>query len=217
MITMSEEDLLDSQTKVKPVFKEFDFPIDFRFKLGTISNDFVATDSNGRTLAYVRQKMFKLKEAIMVYAEDSKTNLLYKISADRIIDFNASYEFTDANGFILGSVGRKGMRSLWKAQYEIFDREKKQEYTIREENPWAKVCDVLLSEVPLLGIFTGYLFNPKYGIVNQNGETVARLSKEASFFGRKFKLVKLVELKDGDSERLLLALMMMMLLERRRG
>jgi uncharacterized protein YxjI len=99
---MREEDLLDSQAKVKPDFKEFDFPIDFRFKLGTISNDFVATDANGRTLAYVRQKMFKLKEAIMVYAEDSKTNLLYKISADRIIDFNASYEFYRRKWFCFG-------------------------------------------------------------------------------------------------------------------
>ena len=61
ILSMREEDLLDNQAKVKPDFKEFDFPIDFRFKLGTISNDFVATDANGRTLAYVRQKMFKLK------------------------------------------------------------------------------------------------------------------------------------------------------------
>ena len=66
-------------------------------------------------------------------------------------------------------------------------------------------------------MFTGYVFNPKYVITDQNGNTIARLTKQPSLFGRNFKLEKLSELQDGDSERLLLSLMMMMLLERRRG
>jgi uncharacterized protein YxjI len=214
---MSHEDLLDSHTKTRADFKEFDFPLTFQFKLGTISNDFTAKDSSGQTIAYVRQKMFKLKDAIMVFSDETKTNQLYTIKADRIIDFNASYEFTDANDTVLGSIGRKGMRSLWKAHYEIFDANKLQEYHVREQNPWAKVADVLFSEIPIVGMFTGYMFNPKYEIVASDGTIVARLSKEKSFFGRIFKLEKLAEFKSGDSERLLLALMMMMLLERRRG
>jgi hypothetical protein len=161
--------------------------------------------------------MFKLKEAIMVYSGESKTSLLYKIEADRIIDFNASYSFTDANGQLLGRVGRRGVRSLWKASYDIFDTGTTPVYTIQEENPWAKVGDALLGEVPLVGIFTGYLFNPKYGVAAPDGKTVARLSKKASFFGRKFQLDKLEEFQPGQSERILLALMMMVLLERERG
>jgi len=214
---MPQEDLLDTISIGKADFKEFDFPLTFQFKLGTISNDFIAKDRTGRTIAYVRQKMFKLKDAIMVFSDESKTNQLYTIKADRIIDFNASYEFTDANDKVLGSIGRKGMRSLWKAHYEIFDTNKLQEYHVREQNPWAKVFDVLFSEIPIVGMFTGYVFNPKFEVVSIDGTIVARISKEKSFFGRTFKLDKLSEFKSGDSERLLLALMMMMLLERRRG
>ena len=66
---MSNEDLLDSNTTIRADFKEFDFPLTFQFKLGTISNDFSAKDSGGRTIAYVRQKMFKLKDAIMVFSD----------------------------------------------------------------------------------------------------------------------------------------------------
>ena len=215
---MNEQtDILDS-SMTKPVdFKEFDFPITFAFKIGTLANDFVAKDASGKTLAYVRQKMFKFKEAIMVYSDESKTNLLYTINADRIIDFNASYSFADSDGKVLGRVGRKGMKSLWKANYEIFDNENKLEYTIGEENPWSKVFDTMLCEVPLVGMFSGYMFNPKYGVTRTDGTTVARLSKEASFFGRRFKMDKLADLEAGDSERMMLALMMMVLLERRRG
>jgi hypothetical protein len=80
---MSHEDLLDSHTNSRADFKEFDFPLTFQFKLGTISNDFSAKDSSGRTISYVRQKMFKLKDAIMVFSDETKTNQLYTISLVR--------------------------------------------------------------------------------------------------------------------------------------
>lgn len=215
---MTEDTQILDSAFVKPAdFKEFSFPITFSFKIGTLANDFVAKDASGHTIAYVRQKMFKFKEAIMVYSNESKQQLLYKINADRIIDFNASYAFTDEDERVIGHVGRKGMKSLWKAHYDIFDDKSQQKFNIREENPWSKVFDALMSEVPVVGIFTGYMFNPKYGVISNDGTTVARLSKEASFFGRRFKMEKLADLQEGDSERIMLALMMMVLLERRRG
>lgn len=208
---------IDSSFKSKREFKEYDFPLTFTFKISTFSNDFLAHDASGALVAYVRQKMFKLKEAIQIYDDENKTNVIYKIAADRIIDFNACYSFTDNQDQVIGKLGRKGMKSLWKANYDIFDNEGKIEYSIREENPWSKVFDALLCEVPLLGLFSGYMFNPRYIVIKPDGTTVARLSKMKSFFGRRFKLDKLQELEPGDGERMLLALMMMVLLERRRG
>ncbi len=210
-------EVLDSNFSSKRDFKEFTFPITFKFKISTLANDFTAMDAGGGTIAYVRQKMFKFKEAILIYSNENKTDILYKIDADRIIDFNACYSFKDNNDNLVGKLGRKGMRSLLKAHYEIFDNENKQEYSIREENPWAKVGDALLCEVPLLGLFSGYLFNPRYIVQKADGTIVARLSKQKSFFGRTFKLDKLQDLEPGDGERMMLALMMMVLLERRRG
>jgi hypothetical protein len=214
---METDMLLDDQAVKAATFREFTFPIEFKFKIGTLANDFVATDANGQTVAYVRQKMFKLKEAIMVYTNESKSTLINKIEADRIIDFNASYSFKDAEDNILGRMGRRGMKSLWKASYDIFGERPEPECSIREENPWAKVGDAMLREIPVVGIFAGYLCNPKYAVINAQGEKVARLAKTASFFGRKFKLTKLADFNPGDDERILLSLMMMILLERRRG
>jgi uncharacterized protein YxjI len=201
----------------KQVFKDFNYPISFEFKIGTLANDFTAKDASGNTIAYVKQKMFKLKEAINVFSDESKSDTLYTIAADRVIDFNASYAFKNSNGVDLGKVGRKGRKSLLKAHYEIFDKNNQQDYTITEENPWAKVGDTLLGEIPILGMLTGYLFNPKYIVKDDNDQVIARLSKEASFFGRRFKLEEVAKFKSGDDERILLSFMMMSLLERRRG
>lgn len=212
-----DQPTLDSNVTEAQEKRAFDFPITFEFKIGTFANDFVARDASGRTIAYVRQKMFKFKEAIVIYPNEDKAEPLYKINADRVIDFNAKYTFSDRRDQEIGSVGRKGMKSLWKANYDVFDHNKSLEFNIREENPWTKVADSLLGEIPLLGLFTGYMFHPKYVVTNAQGTPVARLSKEASFFGRKFTLDKLFDIKQNESARILLALMMMVLLERRRG
>jgi len=197
--------------------KDLKYPIRFVFKISSFANDFMAKDADNKTVAYVRQKMFKLKEDISIFATENRTKLLYKIKADRWLDFSAVYSFTDREGIELGKIARKGWASLWKANYELIDQHEKLQYHIHEENAWVKVFDSLLGEIPILSMFTGYLFNPTYIVTDLDGKPVARLKKEASFFGRKFIVLKLEDIDDDDKERIMLGLMMMILLERRRG
>lgn len=193
------------------------FPIDFEFRITTFSNDFVAKDATGNTIAYVKQKMFKLKEDVMIYNDKSKSKMIYNIKADRWLDFSAAYNIMDSSGQKIGKVARKGWKSIWKSEYELIDQNEQLQFHIREENPMAKVMDSLVGELPIIGAFTGYFFNPKYVVTDLQGNLYARLSKEASFWGRRFKLEKLNDLDVDDQQRVLLGLMMMMLLERRRG
>jgi len=193
------------------------FPLDLTFKISTLSNDFVTQDANGITVAYVRQKMLKLIDEIQVYTDESRSQLIYTIKANQWLDFSASYAFTDAKGKDIGRVARKGWASLWKANYDIFDEQQIKQLFVREENPWAKVFDTLLSEVPFLNLLTGFFFHPTYSVARPDDTKIARLSKVSSFFGRKFVIEKLAEFEKGEEERILLGLMMMILLERRRG
>jgi len=197
--------------------QDYKFPLDFTFHIGTLSNDFSAVDANGKMVAYVKQKLFKFKENVGVYQNDSKTELLYNIKADRWIDFSACYSFSDPSGQELGKIGRKGRASLWKAHYEIFDKNKQLKYTIREENAWVKVLDGMVGQIPIINLFTGLFLNPAYIVINGNNETVVRLSKEKSLVGRRFKVSELKKLSGNDDDIIILGLMMMILLERRKG
>ncbi len=197
--------------------KNLKFPIKFVFKISSLANDFTAKDADGNTVAYVRQKMFKLKEDISIYADETKSQVNFQIKADKWIDFSAAYSFTNNEGVELGKIARKGWASLWKAEYELIDQNQQLQYHIREENGWVKVMDSLMGEIPILNFFTGYIFNPAYKVTNLNGETIARLKKEPSFWGRKFDVIKLKDFDKDDDERIILGLMMMILLERRRG
>lgn len=193
------------------------FPLQLTFKVTTLSNDFVATDATGNTIAYVRQKMLRLLEEVQVFNNENRSELNYTIRANRWLDFNSTYTFTNRIGYEVGRIVRKGWASLWKAHYEIFDEKQQSDLIIREENPWAKVFDNMLGEIPLLGILSGYLFHPTYIVTRPNGTEVVRLTKQPSFWGRKFTVDKLSNFESGEEERIVLGLMMMILLERQRG
>lgn len=197
--------------------KNLQYPLFLKFKLTTLASDFTITDRNENSLAYVRQKLFKLKEDVVVYNDSSKSQENFRIKANQWIDFNASYSITDSTGKNLGKIARKGMRSIWKATYNIFDQYEAPKYKVQEENAWIKVLDGMVSEIPIIGAFTGYFLNPSYIVHDNSGKEIYRLKKMPSFFGRKFQLDQINDIADEDETLVVLSLMMMVLLERSNG
>ncbi|MBF4983514.1 hypothetical protein FNJ87_03935 [Nonlabens mediterrranea] len=194
-----------------------DYPVKFNFKVTTLSNDFTARNAQGQTIAYVKQKMFKLKEAVNVYSDETKTRVLFTIAANKWLDWSAAYSMMDANNNEIGKIARKGWRSMWKAEYNIIDQNQQLQYNVKEESAFTRFLDNLLGEIPILGFFTGYLFNPTYNVTNKQGQVVVKLKKMPSFLGKEFELTKHADIDEDDKERVMLGLMMMILLERRRG
>ena len=194
------------------------YPLQIIFKVLAIARQLSLTDATGNLIFYVKQKAFKLKEAVTVFADAEQTRPWFHITADRVLDFNANYSFTDVSGRPFGSIRRQGRKSLWKASYELFDGFQPHPVAIiREENPWSKVFDTLFGEIPILGIFTGYMFHPSYLVTRPDGMPFMRLKKHSSFVGRRFSIDKLANLDQTEELRILLALMMIVLLERSRG
>ena len=193
-----------------------EYPLELSFKIMALAPQISVTDANGQQVFYVKQKLLKLKEAVTVFADSGQTQPLYKINADRVIDFSARYHFSDANGVSLGSVKREGVRSLWKSHYGIFKGDTPV-MTIREENAWVKVLDGLFGGIPIIGMFSGYVFNPVFLVSRPDGTVVMRLSKQPAFFESKFTISKQTALDESQETRALLSLLMMILLERARG
>lgn len=193
------------------------YPITLTFKLLALASQIYVTDANGNLLGYVKQKLFKLKEDINVFADENQTQLLFNIKADRVIDFSAKYNFTDSSGRILGSIKRQGMRSIWKSHYQISDASDQQVMEIREENAWVKVIDAVVGEIPILGMFTGYLFNPAYIVSRSDKTPIVRLQKQPAFFEGKFQVTTQAQLAESEESLVLLGVLTMTLLERARG
>lgn len=194
------------------------YPLSLSFKILALASQATVIDASGKTVLYTKQKMFKFREHVEIFTDKTRATRLADIKADKVIDWSARYSSTDASGQPIGAVGRKGWRSIWKAHYEAFNPgDNVPDFSIREENPGAKFMDGLIGGIPVVGLFSGFLFHPRYLATRSNGQPVMRLEKKAAFFEGKFEITKLGELTSREELNLILSFMMLVLLERKRG
>lgn len=192
------------------------YPLMLRFKRIAIARQVSVEDHRGTLLMYVKQKAFKLREAITVFADREQTRPLYQIKADRVIDFSATYYITDASGAAIGSIRQQGMRSIWRTRYSIM-RHDAPVFEVQEENPWAKVGDHFFGEIPIVGILSGYVFNPRYS-VSVEGTVAVRIAKRPALFEGLFEVTREnVPLPPEDERLLLIGTVAAIMLEKNRG
>ena len=192
------------------------FPLTLRFKRIALAPQIRVTDATGALLYYVRQRAFTLREAVVVFADAEQTRPLYRMTADRVLDFSATYRIADEHGRVVGTVQRQGMRSLWRAHYDVRIGGAAS-LTIREENPWVKLLDGILGEIPVLGLFTGYVLHPAYRVARADGGPILRVAKQPALFESRYTIDRLADPTPEEETVVVLALLMMALLERGRG
>lgn len=192
------------------------FPLQMTFKLIALAPQFLVRDAHGQPVAYVRQKLFKLKEAITVFSNEAQDQPLYQIKADRVIDFSPLYHFTDLQGVALGGIKRHGMRSMWKAGFDVLDNGVTH-FSINEKSVMTRFLDGLFSQIPFLGLLSGYLFHPAYQVTRPDGTLVAELTKQPALFEGRFTAEQMAPVNEREEQQLLLALVTVLLLESTRG
>jgi uncharacterized protein YxjI len=194
------------------------YPLTLNFKIAALAPQISVTDASGREILYVRQKLLKLRDKIHVFSDSSQNQELYEINADRILDWSARFVFTDPQGRTVGAIQRQGSRSIWRATYDIQDASGRDIYRVQEEQPWLKVIDYFVEEIPFAGTFAGYLFKPTYGVQSlATGQTALRITKSRTFLSRTFTIDNLAGgLPESEEVATLLGTMIMVLHERRR-
>lgn len=92
---------------------------------------------DGSLMGYSKQKAFRLREDIRVYADEEQTEELLLIRADRVIDWGAVYSVLDGRtGEPYGSLRRKGFSSLFRDSWEILDPSGVVRGRVTEESAW---------------------------------------------------------------------------------
>ena len=194
------------------------YPLNLSFKIVAIAPQIFVNDAQGSPICYIKQKLFKFKEDIQVYSDPTKSRQIASIKANKIIDWSARYFFTDPQGNDIGSVGRQGMKSIWRARYDVFNPgDEAADFKVQEENPWTKVFDGLIGGIPIIGAFSGYFFHPSYMATRADGTPVMRVQKQPAFFEGKFTIEKLADLSPQEEVNLIYSFLMLLLLERERG
>jgi hypothetical protein len=77
---------------------------------------------DGQLIMYIQHPLLKLREEFMVYADEAKTRPLLRVKSQQVIAINFSFQVWDAQtGALLGSVQKKGLRSLIRDKFILLD------------------------------------------------------------------------------------------------
>ena len=195
------------------------YPLNLKCKIIAISPQIYVTDSHENPVLYVKQKFLKLKEHVELFTDKTKEKKLCDIRASGIIDWSASYDFTDENNNLFGGIKRKGLKSLWRARYEIYSSsaDGATEFSVSEKSVFTRILDGLFGQIPIIGFLTGYVANPSYLVTDNSGNTVMELIKQPALWEGKFTIESRSELSAQQQTRILVGLIMMILLEGNRG
>jgi uncharacterized protein YxjI len=196
------------------------YPLKATFRFFTLSPEIQVRDANDNLLLQVKQKLLSLREDTTVFADLEKTTPLYRMKADRVIGFRAVHHITRlADNVVIGAVRAAGLRSLWQARYSVTDSQEQVVLNVREENPWIKLIDALVDEIPLVGPLISMFINPRYLMEDSNGVLHYRITKQRSLVGRNFLLEQMRSdnRPDLDERLVALALIQVVFLERNSG
>ncbi len=126
--------------------------------------------TDGRLLAYSKQKAFKLREDIRVFADEAQTVELLTIHADSIIDFSAAYKVIDSqSGEHVGSLRRKGWSSIFRDSWELLDSEGVVRGRVIEDSGWKAFARRMIDLAKFV--------LPQSYLIQVDGQTVATMKQ----------------------------------------
>jgi uncharacterized protein YxjI len=190
----------------------YNYPLSMSFKILALNPQVKITDASGQTVLYVKEKALSLKMNTRIFADEAQTQQLYQITADKMMGFTIPFSITSPDGALLAKVVRQGAKSLWKLHFPIQDTAGAEIGLIHEENPWIKVLDALVSDIPFVGMW----INPAY-LIDLRGKPALYLKKQPSMLEGKFILEKRGDFTDADEKMLIPGVIMMLMMERMRG
>ena len=100
----------------------------------SIAHKYFVTNETDALVAFVQQKMMKMKEDIRIYTDESKTTEIMRIQQVNILDFSGSFQVIDSqSNQVIGILKRKGLMSLFKDEWKILDPQQQEIGLIQED------------------------------------------------------------------------------------
>ena len=105
---------------MNPIFQHNQYLL--KRQVFALTGKFRFYDPSGKLVLFSEQKMFRLREDIRVYSDESKSQEVLTVKARQIMDFSAAFDVVDsAAGQKVGALRRKGLASLLRDEWEILD------------------------------------------------------------------------------------------------
>lgn len=126
-------------------------------------------DTPGQVFCFVRQKMFKFKEDVRFFTDESQTTELLRIKARQRFDPRATYDVVSADGTKIGAFQKVFGTSLFRSTYKIFNADGQEIAIATEQNVAIAIIRRLVGFIPNLGNFANWLPIPYHFVFLRDG------------------------------------------------
>jgi uncharacterized protein YxjI len=111
----------------------------------------------GPLLAFVEQKRMKLREQIDFFGDTAKTQLLFSVKAENILDPRGRYQLLDPSGQIIARFKKNFAQSLARSTWHLQDAAGDEIGMAKERNLFAALFRRYGSLVPYIGELLGLM------------------------------------------------------------
>lgn len=139
----------------------------------------VLAANSGELLAFAEQAKLKLREKISFFASSQKTDLLFTLRAEKVMDIHGRYLVEDAAGNLLGSFKKDFGKSLLVSTWSLQDVSGNVSFKFAEENLLLAILRRTSDFIPFVGDLINF-FPYHFQITdNKSGIVVGRFAKTA--------------------------------------
>ena len=160
-------------------------------------------DTKGEQIAFAEQKRFTFREAITVWANDSRGEVLFTVNAEKILDFHGKFLVKDSEGHLVGYCRKSFKASLLRSTWEVYDTQDQLLFIVKERNHVMALFRRVAQFIPYLSDVAPFFpFNFTY---EKDGNMVGTHTRIWGRFADQYKQSLGPELERVD-RRLILAL-----------
>jgi len=180
-----------------------------RKKVVTVGNKYWIEDYSGNILGFCRQKLFKLKEDIRIYTDESQSQELFCIKQKQILDAFGNFGVLDSgSGALLGSIKRDWLSSAFATdKWEIYNPTNQLIGKIEETSAGSALARKYLPGGGLI---------PEKMTLELNGVPVAEINQSFKIIGDIWEMICKQIPPDFDRRVLLATMLLMGTIERSR-
>lgn len=147
---------------------------------------FDISDSAGAVIGYCKQRAFRLREDMRVYTDATEQKLLLRIAARTILDFSTTYDVFLPTGELIGSLRRKGLKSLFRDEWSFLDEHETEIATMREESG-------MLAAMRRVNDLFSVLSPQRFVIADRGDRHIATIRQHANVFVLRYGIAIHVE------------------------
>lgn len=147
-----------------------------------------AADQNGdkaQLIAFAQQKRLTFKEKVLFYGDIEKTQPIFTLRAEKVLDVHGKYIVEDMQGNFIGNFKKEFKQSLLKSTWSILNAEDQPKLTITENSLTLALFRRFAGFLPIIGdlvevivLFLRYHFS---FINTATGQEVGRYQKTTLF------------------------------------